>query len=48
MDSGILKSVLLFLPVLAYLVWEIVKLKRDPELRNTPADDRSSSEDTDS
>ncbi len=33
MESGIFKAVLLFLPVLGYIVWQIVSLHRDPELR---------------
>ena len=37
MESGILKAVLLFLPVLAYIVWQIVSLHRDPELRQAPS-----------
>jgi len=36
-DSGILKAVLLFVPVLGYIVWQILSLHRDPELRQTPS-----------
>ncbi len=34
MEPGILKSILLFLPIVAYLVWQIVALNRDPELKS--------------
>ncbi len=30
---GILKQLLFYLPILAFLVWQIVSLNRDPELR---------------
>ena len=33
MDAGILKAIALFVPVVAFIVWQIVRLSRDPELR---------------
>ena len=34
MDAGILKAIALFVPVVAFIVWQIVRLARDPELRS--------------
>lgn len=40
MDLGLLKSFALYLPILAFAVWEVVKLNRDPELRKPPSDEQ--------
>ena len=38
---GILKQLLFYLPIIAFIVWQIVSLNRDPELRKPrPDDDR--------
>ena len=42
MDAGILKAIALFLPIVVFLVWQIVRLERDPELRNDGGDDADS------
>lgn len=34
MDLGLLKSFALYLPILAFAIWEVVRLGRDPELRD--------------
>ncbi len=36
---GILKQLLFYLPILAFIVWQIVSLNRDPELRQPRRDD---------
>lgn len=42
MDLGLLKSFALYLPILAFAIWEVVRLGRDPELRDRDRDhDRS-------
>ena len=42
---GILKQLLFYLPIIAFIVWQIVSLNRDPELReprrDEPGDDDS-------
>ncbi len=45
---GILKQLLFYLPILAFLVWQIVSLNRDPELRRPRGDDDGGSADEDS
>ena len=42
MDAGILKAIALFVPVVAFIVWQIVRLARDPELRSRGDDDADS------
>lgn len=39
MDAGILKAIALFVPVVAFIVWQIVRLSRDPELRSGSRED---------
>ena len=34
MDLGLLKSFALYVPILAFAIWEVVHLGRDPELRD--------------
>ena len=43
MDAGILKAIALFVPIVAFIVWQIVRLSRDPELK-APRDESDSSE----
>jgi hypothetical protein len=45
MDLGLLKSFALYLPILAFAVWEVVKLSRDPELRKPVSGERERSSD---
>jgi len=40
MDLGLLKSFALYLPILAFAIWEVVRLGRDPELRDPEPRDR--------
>ena len=39
MDAGILKAIALFVPVVGFIVWQIVRLSRDPELRSGAGED---------
>jgi hypothetical protein len=45
---GILKQILFYLPILAFIVWQIVSLHRDPELRKPRDDDEAGSDDDES
>ena len=42
MDTGVLKAIALFVPVVAFIVWQIVRLSRDPELCSGGGDDAGS------
>lgn len=42
MDTGILKAIALFVPVVGFIVWQIVRLSRDPELSSGRGEDRES------
>lgn len=44
---GILKQVLFYLPIIAFIVWQIVALNRDPELRKPRSDNEDSALDRD-
>lgn len=39
MDLGLLKSFAIYLPILAFAIWEVVRLGRDPELRDREPSD---------
>ncbi len=43
---GILKQLLFYLPIIAFIVWQIVSLNRDPELRK-PRTDSEATRDAD-